>query len=129
MSKGQAGPGRERPRGPMSYIWWTYERGSFHYDVMVTLILAFIFLSPLVLKYHDQPEGRRLEASQALVKPDGANGLIIQIAADRLPAQGEVSAELQEVIQPIVGNVVIDRYETVKDSTGKPNAYKVWAHR
>ena len=22
-----------------SYFFWTYERGSFHYDVMVTLIL------------------------------------------------------------------------------------------
>ena len=24
-----------------SYIFWTYERGSFHYDVMVTPILIF----------------------------------------------------------------------------------------
>ena len=27
-----------------SYFFWTYERGSFHYDVMVTLILLFLFL-------------------------------------------------------------------------------------
>ncbi|EQD43830.1 hypothetical protein B1A_15449, partial [mine drainage metagenome] len=29
-----------------SYIFWTYQRGSAHYDVMVTLILLFIFVSP-----------------------------------------------------------------------------------
>ena len=29
-----------------SYFYWTYPRGCFHYDVMVTLILAFIFITP-----------------------------------------------------------------------------------
>ena len=28
------------------YILWSYERGSLHYDIMVTLILLFIFVSP-----------------------------------------------------------------------------------
>jgi hypothetical protein len=112
-----------------SYLFWTYERGSFHYDVMVTLILAFIFLSPLVLKYRDQPEGRRLEASQALVRTDGANGLIIQLSAQQLKADDDLESALQKVIEPLAGKVVIDRYETTKDSTGRASAYKVWAHR
>ena len=38
-----------------SYLFWTYERGSFHYDVMVTLILAFIFVTPHVWNYGDHP--------------------------------------------------------------------------
>ena len=29
-----------------SYFYWTYPRGSFHYDVMVSLILVFIFAAP-----------------------------------------------------------------------------------
>jgi hypothetical protein len=28
------------------YILWSYERGSLHYDIMVTLILLFVFVSP-----------------------------------------------------------------------------------
>ena len=28
------------------YVMWQYERGTLHYDIMVTLILIFIFLSP-----------------------------------------------------------------------------------
>ncbi len=37
------------------YIWWTYERGSFHYDVMVTIILLFIFLAPRFIDFRDKP--------------------------------------------------------------------------
>ena len=33
------------------YILWTYDRGTVHYDIMVTLILVFIFASPLYIKY------------------------------------------------------------------------------
>src|SRR4051794_41005250 len=28
------------------YFLWTYDRGGVHYDVMVSLILAFVFLAP-----------------------------------------------------------------------------------
>ena len=42
------------PAVPMTGIWrtirgyilWSYERGTLQYDVMVTLILLFVFLSP-----------------------------------------------------------------------------------
>lgn len=37
------------------YIWWTHERGSFHYDVMVTIILLFIFLAPRFIDFRDKP--------------------------------------------------------------------------
>jgi len=42
------------------YFFWTYERGSFHYDVMVTLILAFIFLTPRIWNYGDRPQQGKL---------------------------------------------------------------------
>ena len=46
----------DTPAVPMSRIWrtirdfilWSYERGTLQYDVMVTLILLFVFLSPLL---------------------------------------------------------------------------------
>ena len=40
------------------YLWWTYPRGSVHYDVMVTVILAFIFLAPLWINFRDKPQER-----------------------------------------------------------------------
>ena len=39
-----------------SYLFWTYPRGSFHYDVMVTLILVFLFVSPRLINYRDRPQ-------------------------------------------------------------------------
>jgi hypothetical protein len=113
-----------------SYFFWTYPRGSFHYDVMVTLILAIIFLSPRVINFRDQPVDADLYPSEVLVRADGP-GLFYQVSADLVkdsPGEAE-SAALTEAIQPISGSVVVDRYEVVKDASGKTTAYRVWAHR
>ena len=69
------------------YLWWTYERGSIHYDVMVTLILAFIFLSPRIIDFKDKPPARLLPVNGVLVKSDGNSTLIYQIDANTLPAE------------------------------------------
>ena len=37
-----------------SFLWWTYPRGSLEYDIMVGVILAFIFLTPRHF-FRDQP--------------------------------------------------------------------------
>jgi hypothetical protein len=51
------------------YIWWTYERGSFHYDVMVTIILLFIFLAPLVIDFRDKPPAPNPHPSTSTTSP------------------------------------------------------------
>ena len=71
-----------------SYFWWSApERGSFHYDVMVTLILVFLFLSPRFIDFGDRPvETVALHSSEVLVKEagqsDGNPRFIYQIRAD-----------------------------------------------
>src|ERR1700679_191525 len=72
-----------------SYVFWTYERGSFHYDVMVTLILVFMFGSPWVIDFKDRPvETVALHASEVLVKEAGMEGsssrFMYQIRADEM---------------------------------------------
>jgi len=55
-----------------SYIFWSYERGSVHYDVMVSAILIFMFLSPRFIDFKDKPvETVALHASEVLVKEAG----------------------------------------------------------
>lgn len=115
-----------------SYLFWTYPRGSFHYDVMVTLILAFLFLSPRLINYHERPQGARGSGSEVLVKTDGSNGLIYQIGADQVPdasSEVEVRDVLKKRIQAVSGGVQIDRYSEQKDATGRVTQYLVWAHR
>ena len=55
-----------------SYLFWTYERGSVHYDVMVTLILIFLFVSPQFIDYGARPVATvPLRDTEVLVKGAG----------------------------------------------------------
>jgi hypothetical protein len=115
-----------------NYIFWTYQRGSAHYDVMVTLILLFIFVSPRFINFHDRPVERTLPPSQVMAITDGHNGLMFQIDAATLSSfqdAGDLKSEIRTVVTPISGDVTIDRYEPVKGADGKTIAYRVWAHR
>ena len=123
-----------------SYFWWSYERGSFHYDVMVTLILAFLFVSPHFIDYNDRPvETVALRSSEVLVKEAGTSGssprFIYQIRADMPggPQPGQTEdvrqAAILRVVEPISGEVTLERYEPVLDSHGKVVAYNAWVVR
>lgn len=116
-----------------SYVFWKYERGSFHYDVMVTLILLFVFVTPHLFDYHDHPAADHLSPSTVLVRPTDT-GAIYEIPAEEVhQARGvlarQMEAPLALAIAPVSGPVTIDRWEPLKDESGKVTAYKVWAHR
>jgi hypothetical protein len=123
-----------------SYFWWAYERGSFHYDVMVTLILLFLFLSPRFIDFKDRPvETVAIQSSEVLVKEagqsDGNSRFIFQIRAD-MPGGPQVTQTEPErldailrVVEPISGAVTIQRDEPVLDSHGKVVAYNAWVVR
>ena len=110
------------------YLFWTYDRGSFHYDVMVTLILAFIFIGPLFIDFKDQP-------SIALAHPNGivvsADGKMYQVDAAAVDAQDEgmVRVNFARVIRPIAGPVTVERVEPVRDAVGHIVAYRAWVKR
>jgi len=115
-----------------SYLFWTYPRGSFHYDVMVTLILVFLFVSPRLINYRDRPQETLTSSKDILVRANGANAWIYQIGADQLADtsnDAKLQAELLERVQAISGNVQIDRYRAQKDASGHVTQYQVWAHR
>ena len=117
------------------YILWTYERGSLHYDILVTLILLFIFLAPLRFDFKDKPLERTAHQTGVLVTQDGPN-LIYQVDATARDQHGQLivgesdpEAGLHRVIEEIAGEVEIVRYEPVKDRSGKVVAYKAWVKR
>jgi hypothetical protein len=115
-----------------SYLFWTYPRGSFHYDVMVTLILAFLFVSPRLINYKDRPQETLTSTKDILVRTDGINSWIYLIGADQLrdtSSDERLKAELMQRIQAISGPVQLDRYRERKDASGQVTQYQVWAHR
>lgn len=113
-----------------SYILWTYERGSMQYDVMVTLILAFIFIAPIWVNFKDKPIERSPHQTGVVVSPDGHSGFIYQVDASAVRGDPTtVESDLRSVIEPIAGEVDITRYEPVRDAKGHIVAYKVWVSR
>ncbi len=114
------------------YIFWTYERGSMHYDVMVTLILAFIFVAPHFVNFRDKPAAHLKHPNQVIVTRDGQNGFIYEVSAVELslPADADVKSELGRALEPILGEVQVVRYEVLRDNRGKATAYRIWgSHR
>ena len=120
-----------------SYFYWTYPRGNFHYDVMVTLILIFMFVAPHYIDFNDRPvETVALHSSEVLVKEAGTSGrssrFIYQIRAEELgdaKTDAEFQAAILRIVEPISGEVTLERYEPVKDAQGKVIAYNAWVLR
>jgi hypothetical protein len=114
-----------------SYFWWTHERGSFHYDVMVTLILLFLFLSPRFIPYRDKPVESGLPGNgSVVVTGDGDNGIVYLVPVTIMkyngPSEQLRSEELQRVIEPISGDVSVQKVERVVDGGGHLVAYRAW---
>lgn len=112
------------------YIWWTYRRGSVHYDIMVTLILAFIFLTPASL-FHDKPVSRAPHQTEVAVSSDGANGFVYRVPGSAVQGhdQDEIRQALLRIIEPIAGEVELTRVESVSDKAGHVIEYRAWAAR
>jgi len=113
-----------------SYILWQHERGTLHYDIMVTLILIFIFFSPRVINFNDKPGLVNQHPTGVVVSSDGAGGLVYQIEASGMSAGDDAAVrdELLRVIQPISGAVTIVKVEPVPDKD-HVREYRVWAKR
>jgi len=112
-----------------SYILWTHPRGGFHYDVMVTVILAFIFLTPRSV-FKDSPNYLRLHPNEIVVRSDGPDAFVYELNASGVAAtKSDTQKALKEVLTPIAGSIEITRYEALRDSSGKVTGYRVWAHR
>ena len=127
------------PSLPMNSIWrtirgyilWSYERGSLPYDVMVTLILLFVFVSPYWINFKDKPIDRVPHQTGVVIEPDGRGGFIYQIEASALSAKddGGLRRQMLAIIEPIAGASAILKYETVKDKSGRALTYKVWVEK
>jgi len=113
------------------YLWWTYPRGSFHYDVMVTLILAFIFITPFFLNFGDKPTLHSPHQTEVVVVYNGDHNFIYQVdaAAVNSASDATVRESLMQVIEPIAGEASIERYQVERDRRGRAVSYQVWVQK
>jgi len=116
-----------------SYFYWTYSRGSFHYDIMVTLILVFIFVTPRLWDYGAKPPSAAGFTHPFQVVANGRGVVISVQASDVRVAPGasdrEVKNAVRKAIEPVTGDdVFVERWDTSTDAQGHL-VWKVWAHR
>jgi hypothetical protein len=99
-------------RSVVRTIFWSYERGSWPYDLMVLAILAFVLLTPRGW-FHDQPQNAALAAAdiQLLTQDDADRTRIYRLNAGLLPVPKRASRytpELEREIHEILGKSVDD---------------------
>jgi hypothetical protein len=114
-----------------SYVLWQHERGTLHYDIMVTLILVFVFFSPRVIDFNDKPTLRSPHPSDVVVASDAQGGLLYEISASGITPGDDQSVrdQLLHIIEPISGEVAIVKYEGLSDGKGQVRGYRVWVKR
>jgi len=116
-----------------SYFYWTYSRGSFHYDIMVTLILLFIFITPHLWDFGAKPSSIAASGHPFQVVGSG-HGVIITVQASdvSIPSGAsyfEVKRILRKAVEPVTGDdVYVEHWETATDAQGNL-VWKIWAHR
>ena len=119
-----------------SYFYWTYPRGCFHYDVMVTLILAFIFVTPHFWNFGDRPSPSGGPLHPIQVVGTGGRGFIVTVQAADVDLDLKTTASnmaikkaLRKAIEPVTGDAVnVERWETLQDAQGNWT-WRVWARR
>jgi hypothetical protein len=116
-------------------LFWSYERGTWQYDVAVLLILVFVLVTPRRW-FHDQPEsgGPAAPGQVQLVSKEG-NRLTYRVDArilappTRLALQTDLHTALKEALPELRnGNFSIAKIEPLRDDQGVVVAYQVEVH-
>jgi hypothetical protein len=117
-----------------NYFYWKDPRGCFHYDVMVTTILLFIFVTPHLWNYGDKPTMVAGPLHPIQVVSDSGRGVIVLVRAEDVSipegaADNVVKKALRKAIEPVTGDAVfVERWETAQDAQGNL-VWRIWAHR
>lgn len=106
-------------------LFWTYERGTWQYDIMVALILAFIFLTPRDW-FHDRPVP---PPTDVVLISSSPHQKVYELRASLIEAKAEETLEkaAQRVLRRYTGKPVqITKIKPELDSRGQVVSYAVW---
>jgi len=113
------------------FILWDFPRASWQYDVIVALILAFIFLTPRDW-FRDQP--RIPHASSIASLPSSENGSSVFFVDTALlagTAENQRVGKLTATLQSRMSNrrLAVTRVEPILDSEGELLGYMAFARQ
>lgn len=114
-------------------FFWSYERGTWQYDVAVILILVFVLLTPSRW-FHDQPQvGLPVNSARVELLSKSGESEIYKVDAralappERTPAlQNDLHNALQKASPALSdGRFSIGKIEAIRDEKGTVIAYQV----
>jgi hypothetical protein len=116
-------------------FFWSYERGTWQYDLAVILILVFVLLTPRGW-FHDKPQsGAPVTPGQVQLISQEGNHLKYRVDAHilapptKLALQNDLHTALQEALPELRnGNFSIANVERIRDEQGTVIAYQVEVH-
>ncbi len=110
------------------FILWDYKRGSWQYDVMVALILAFIFAIPREW-FGDQPRIPRVSTLAMLPSDNGSSAFYVDAKMLDGIAENQRVAKLTQWLQSGTSDrrLRVTRLEPILDSEGELQGYLAFA--
>jgi hypothetical protein len=110
------------------FILWDFARASWQYDLMVGLILAFIFLTPRAW-FHDWPRTPTASSIAILPTDKGDSVFFVNSALLAGVSEDQRLAKLTGILQVRMSNphLTVVRVEPVLDSEGELEGYMAFA--
>jgi len=108
-------------------LFWTYDRGTWQYDIMVALILTFIFLSPRTW-FNDLP---KTAVAGVMLLSSNDHQKVYQLQATLIEGEPHAAEEAirsgaERILQSYVGRAVeITQITPETDSRGHVVSYAV----
>jgi hypothetical protein len=110
---------------------WSFERGSFHYDIMCGLILAFIFITPKVA-FDDRPDYMRLSEARITSKADKSGNQILTVKLNAPVFINSEAARMEalKALEETLGSPIkASKMQPIYDWADQIVAYAVWLER
>jgi hypothetical protein len=110
------------------FILWDFPRASWQYDVIVAVILAFIFLTPRDL-FLDQPRIPHASSIALLPSENGSSVFFVDAQLLAGTAENQRVAKLTAVLRFRMRNrsLFVTRVEPILDSEGELQGYMAFA--
>jgi hypothetical protein len=113
------------------HLLWTFDRGSFQWDILCLLILTFLFL-PSRDRFQDVPEFMKVPAAgsfRTTIK-DGNTIFTSKLETPRFVDSVETRKVAEEMLERWLGiPIQPSRVQPIRDWTGRVIGYAIWKEK
>lgn len=114
------------------FLLWTFDRGSYQWDILCLLILAFLFLTPRN-SFEDVPDFMKVSATESMQRTVDRNGVSVFTVKLKEPCLFDTDntrKKAVDVLEKSLGKpVAASRIQPIRNWTGRLIAYAIWKER